>query len=189
MFFTPKIHLHLGFFMSHSGHYLNDFQWSRVQPFGLLLNFALHCLVDLLPHKWKSHCIVCYLCKMEQSTSQHSAMPVTSLKITKPTVKEYNHRRVLKDHWAPTTLLWAALPTTKPSCPGPHATWRCDCCVAAIGACTRNSASHRQHDLLSRASVAFSMDKPLLGLKFPPNISAKQNSTERCQNFQALLTA
>lgn len=61
------------------GGYLNDLKWSRVESFGLLLNFVLHCLVDLLPHKWKSHSIVCYLCKTGQNMSQHSAICTISL--------------------------------------------------------------------------------------------------------------
>lgn len=41
------------------GGYLDDLQRSRVEPFGLLLNFALHCLVNLLPDEGKSHGVVC----------------------------------------------------------------------------------------------------------------------------------
>lgn len=43
--------------------HLNDTQGSRVQSFGLLPHLPFHHFVDLLPHEWNRHGIVCHLCK------------------------------------------------------------------------------------------------------------------------------
>lgn len=57
----------------------------------MLLNFTLHCLVDLPPHKRKSHGIVCYPCKTGQNMSQHSAICTISLSMIHQEVEEHRY--------------------------------------------------------------------------------------------------